>query len=91
MTDHVIVLKQRPLDRKRGWTTTFLKTAQSLRLYIYGHFFLDRIHYMSGIVVHLLGRPTLARIRAPGTKLRSIMCLLVGVIAKVQAPRWVAC
>ena len=24
MTGHVIVLKQRPLNRKRGWTTTFL-------------------------------------------------------------------
>ena len=31
-------------------------------------------------------------VRAPGTKPRGIMCLLVGVMAKVQvqAPRWVA-
>ena len=30
-------------------------------------------------------------VRAPGTKPRGIMCLLVGVVARVQAPRWVVC
>ena len=30
-------------------------------------------------------------VRTLGTKPRGIMCLLVGVVAKVQAPRWVAC
>ena len=30
-------------------------------------------------------------VRTPGTTSRDIMCLLVGVVAKVQAPRWVVC
>ena len=29
MTGHVIALKQRPLNRNRGWTTTFLTTERA--------------------------------------------------------------
>ena len=55
-------------------------------------FFSKRYHNMSGTVVHLLarGHPRPC-VRTPGTKPRGIMCLLVGVVAKVQAPHWVVC
>ena len=67
-------------------------TALVLRPYIYGYFFSMRYHNTSCTVVHLLawnGQPW-PSVRTLDTKPRGIMCLLVGVAAKVQAPRRVA-
>ena len=67
-------------------------TASSLIPYIYGQFF-SRYAIITWVAQWCTSWNSQPRscVQTPGTKPSGIMCLLVCVITKVQAPRWVAC
>ena len=74
-------------------------TVLSLMPYVYGNFARARLHThkIASVTTWVAWRCTSwchqprPCVRTPDTKLSGIMCLLVGVLAEVQAPRWVAC